>query len=121
MRERWRSIPGVTGYQASNHGRIRSNKRVPQADKKNPNSWIILKSYTRVRGYLAVDIWSNDDCRKTCFVHQLVAKTFLAPVKGATDVDHKNYNRSDNSLTNLRYITTEENTSIAQKRRHGSD
>jgi len=120
-RERWRPVPGMKGYEASTHGRVRSNKRVPQADKNNPNSWRTLKAYTRVRGYLAIDIWSDDNTRKTVFLHQIIAQTFLDPVKGATDVDHKNYNRSDNSLANLRFITREENTSIAQKRRHASN
>ena len=62
-----------------------------------------------------MDVWIDEENRKTMFVHQLVAKAFLEPLKGATSVNHKDKNRVNNNANNLQWMTIEENTSIAQK------
>ena len=58
-----------------------------------------------VSGYAFLDI----PFRGANAVHRLVAETFLPRPLGATDVDHIDGDRTNNSLTNLRWVTHKEN------------
>ena len=73
-----------------------------------------LKGWTEFRevkprlggwGYLAVTI----PYRKDCFIHRLVAEAFLPNPLGLRDVDHIDGDRTNNNLTNLRWVTHKEN------------
>lgn len=56
-------------------------------------------------GYLSAFI----PYRKGCFIHRLVAEAFIPKPLGATDVDHIDGDRTNNNLTNLRWVTHKEN------------
>ena len=56
-------------------------------------------------GYLAVFI----PYREGCSIHRLVAEAFLPNPLGLRDVDHIDGNRTNNNLTNLRWVTHKEN------------
>ena len=69
-----------------------------------------LKPRKNAKGYLKVLLPGG----KNYFVHQLVAMAFLGhiPNGNTLEVDHKNEDKSDNRLENLRILTTRENSSI---------
>lgn len=55
--------------------------------------------------------------KKRYLVHRLVADTFLLNLKGKPQVDHKDRNRSNNCVDNLRWATPSEN----QRNRSATD
>ena len=65
-----------------------------------------LVQHLRQDGYMSVSI--NDKAHK---VHRLVASVFLpSPSNDKIFVNHKNLNRSDNSIDNLEWVSPSENT-----------
>ena len=120
-RELWKDIKGYKGYQVSNLGDIRSSNGVDQANRSKIISYKALKPYKRNgKGYMAVDLWMTDEkgnaVRNTKFVHTLVATSFFDNRANTETVDHKNYNRQDNSVGNLVFKSRSQNTSEARQR-----
>ena len=65
-----------------------------------------------VAGYLQVNVPIRNT---TTLVHRLVAETFLSNPKGYNEIDHRNHNRLDNRVANLRWVTHSENMSNSDK------
>lgn len=97
-KEIWRSIPGFNKYEASNLGRIRNAKnlklRKPKSDKL---------------GYLYLNLTDDNGDVKTRFVHRLVAITYIPNPFNKPEIDHINTITNDNRVSNLRWVTHEEN------------
>lgn len=96
MSEEYKNIPGYNWlYQASNYGNIRSL----HFDKER-----ILKPANKRYSYVALcKNWKL----KSYKVHRLIMLTFV----GASElqVNHKNWDKYDNRLINLEYVTQKEN------------
>jgi hypothetical protein len=60
-------------------------------------------------GYLRVNLIDNDGKNKGKLVHRLVAETFLPNPSEKKEVNHKNCDKYDNSLSNLEWCTPGEN------------
>lgn len=65
-----------------------------------------------VRGYITVNLCKEGKCT-TYDVHKLVAKTFLPPEEGKTQVNHKDGNKKNNNTSNLEWVTQAQNTQHA--------
>ena len=67
-----------------------------------------------VAGYLQVRIPVRNT---TDLVHRLVAEAFLEKPEGygKVEIDHRNHNRLDNRIENLRWVTHKENMSNSDK------
>ena len=65
-----------------------------------------------VAGYLQINVPIRNT---TDLVHRLVAETFLSNPKGYNEIDHRNHNRLDNRIENLRWCTHSENMSNSNK------
>ena len=67
-----------------------------------------------VAGYLQVNVPVRNT---TDLVHRLVAEAFLEKPEGydKVEIDHRNHNRLDNRIENLRWVTHKENMSNSDK------
>ena len=73
-------------------------------------SKIILKQNTYRNGYKYVKIYDyNKKKSKSYLVHRLVAETWLDNPDKLSDVDHIDFNRSNNHYTNLRWLSHKDN------------
>lgn len=125
--EIWKDIPEFEGlYQVSNKGRIRSVDRVLQRIIRlkgrilNP-----YKQYQRNKEngyYLQCAIYKNNI---GCFyqLHRLVAEVFLEnenPLE-LTVVNHKDGDKTNNTMENLEWVSVRENCSHSQLRTRKKD
>ena len=94
--EVFRSIDGYNNYAISTFGRV-----------KNVITGIILKTRPR-QGYLIVDLRENA-IRKTHLLHRLVCCAFINNPDDKLCVDHKDNNKANNHVSNLRFATSKEN------------
>ena len=110
--EEWRDVVGYEGfYQVSNYGRI---KVVPHLVSRGfctitcPEK--ILKPRAKNNRYLFVRL-SNGSKRtsKEKYVHRLVAEAFLPNCDHKPEIDHIDGDRTNNFVTNLRWVTRTEN------------
>lgn len=99
MTEIWQPIPEFDGYEASNLGRIRSLKQ------KNIR---VLSVNLNQLGYHRVKVSLNGVEKQFC-VHKLVAYAYLPNPNNYTEVDHLDKNKSNNTLSNLKWVSRSEN------------
>jgi len=119
--EQWKPILGYEGfYEVSDLGRVRSVERIVKSSSRNggqrrrPSK--ILRQNPKKEGYLAICL-SKDGKVKTHLVHRLVAEAFCPKGEGQEQVNHINYNRSDNRAINLEWCTCLENNRHSEERR----
>ena len=104
MKEIWKDVEGVFGYQVSNLGRVRSlfSRGGKRAYPR------VMKGHIDSHGYVQVTI-SVDGKSKLMFVHILVAKAFIPNPLGKRTINHINCNKTDNRVCNLEWATDSEN------------
>lgn len=98
LQEIWKDIPDYPNYQVSNYGRVKS------LNYKRSGKEYILKQGINNPGYRYVCL-RKDNKNNWFFVHRLVAKCFLEPIKGKDIVNHKDENPSNNHVDNLEFCT----------------
>lgn len=115
MNEEWRDIPGYEGrYQVSNYGHVRSlpYKRTQLSshgtvmEKKYPGKMIIPTD--NGNGYKYIRL-VNGEKKKNCYIHRLVAEMFIPNPDGKKEVNHIDFNKSNNSYLNLEWVSRKEN------------
>lgn len=102
-------LPGFKGYKISNYGYVISYKR------KEPK---ILTNSKYSNGYVFVTLSKNNESR-TYLLHRLVLMAFC-PCEGMENlqVNHKDFDRSNNRLDNLEWTTPQENRDYRDKNKH---
>lgn len=90
-------------YQVSNFGRVR-----------NKLTGHVLTQQTDNKGYLRVRM-SLHDRKATAKVHRLVAMAFIPNPENKQQVNHKDTDKSNNSVGNLEWVTNGENQIHAYK------
>lgn len=98
--KKWKKIPGFYGYEVSNYGLVRSFRYHSNGKILSPS----LKN----NGYLGVTLFVNG-IKKYVSIHRLVCLAFIGKCPIGMQVDHINGVKSDNRLSNLRYLTRKEN------------
>jgi len=100
MDEQWRDIEGYDGmYQISSCGRVKSK----QFGKEK-----ILKPRIEGGGYFQVSLRKEGEVKQPR-VSRLVANAFLPNSENKSEVDHIDRVRTNNHVTNLRWVTSSEN------------
>lgn len=109
--EIWKDVQGYEGlYQVSNLGRVKS---VDHYVKCGHNSTRIVKgkilSLTdNGHGYMHTGLWKNNKGTQK-YVHRLVAQAFIDNPNNYESIDHLNCKRNDNRVSNLEWVTFQEN------------
>lgn len=101
-----KEIPNYEGlYSVTKNGKVWSH---PKLHGNAPWKGRWLRQYTERTGYKFVFL-QKDKKRKLCFIHGLVAKTYLGDFSNTLQVNHKDTIKSNNNLENLEWITASEN------------
>ena len=95
--EVWRSIENYDNYVVSSFGRV-----------KNTKTGKVLKASDNGHGYLKCKLY-DDVIKKSHQVHRLVACAFIDNPDDKLCVDHKDNNKANNHVSNLRFATSKEN------------
>ncbi|HEX4933485.1 MAG TPA: NUMOD4 motif-containing HNH endonuclease [Gemmatimonadaceae bacterium] len=113
--EVWAPVKGWSGYEVSDHGRVRSWK----VSRREPGASLprILVPYSLPSGYLCVKL-KDRSSRANAYVHHLVAAAFIGPRPDGHEVAHNDGSAANNLARNLRYATPKENT--ADQVAHGT-
>ena len=95
--EFWTNIKGYRDYAISTYGNV-----------ENMMSCKILKPVSDKDGYCCVNLCKNSK-RKMYKIHRLVALNFIANPENKPLVDHRDGNKQNNNINNLRWATNQEN------------
>lgn len=114
--ECWKDISGYEGlYQASNLGRVRSlSRRMHNYTKPGR----ILKQGNNGHGYYNVSLHKEGVIAKHVYVHILVAKAFLENPNHYKEVNHKDFNKANNAVENLEWVSREQNHAHYRKSKY---
>ena len=100
IEEEYRWIPGYEGsYKISNMGNVMSYKY---------SSPRIMHPTANSCGYLQVPL-RKDGKVKRVYVHRLVALIFVPGFSEDKEVNHKDYDKTNNTYSNLEWVTKSEN------------
>lgn len=94
--EIWKDIIGFDGkYKISNYGNVK-------------NSLKLMTPQLTHQGYLKIRL-SNNGVVKGYFIHRLVAIAFIDNNQNKRCVNHKDGNKTNNTVNNLEWVTHSEN------------
>ena len=85
----------LTGYDYNYH--ITDTGRVYKNEK-------LLSPANNGLGYLDIKLWKGGK-RVHRYVHRLVWQTFVGEIPAGYEVNHKDHNKANNSLSNLELVT----------------
>ena len=117
MEEVWKDINGYEGlYQVSNLGRVKSLMFINNVAKKHREKILFMSTRS---GYYTVNL-CKDTKRVSKQVHRLVAEAFIPNPLNKKVVNHIDFNRKNNIVTNLEWNTQKENVlwSNVRMRKH---
>ena len=104
--EIWKDVSGYEGlYKVSDKGRVKSLKF---------GKVKILKPVRNKYGYLCVCLFKNRN-RKKFMVHRLVAQVFLPNPQNLPQVNHKDEDKTNNSVQNLEFCDRKYNCNFGTR------
>ena len=99
LKVEWKLIDGFGGvYSVSNYG-----------DVKNNRTGKLMKPRKNEKGYLHIGLTKNGK-QKSMRVNRLVAQAFIPNPENKSQVNHIDFNRENNCVSNLEWVTSKENT-----------
>lgn len=101
--EIWKTIKNYENYEVSNLGNVRNTKFNNRLLKPS-----IINGYYRIR-------LCKDGKYKAYFLHKLVAETFLSNPNKYSQVNHKDEDKSNNTLSNLEWCDSSYNINYGKR------
>lgn len=119
MQEIWKDVPSYEGlYQISNLGNVKSLEKTWYVGKRLTSKRIkkdsLIYQRTDRDGYKIVSFRKNSNI-KYFKVHRLVAQIFIKNKDNKPEVNHADGDKSNNSVSNLEWVTRKENVLHASK------
>lgn len=114
MEEEWRTIKGFLLYEISNLGRLRRARYI-QVNKGGKIHFHkpYVHSETNAKGdYFRVVLRGSRNKRRSCYIHRLVWEAFVGEIPKGYIVHHKDGNKQNNSLSNLKLLSCKEHHDI---------
>lgn len=112
--ETWKDIAGYEGlYQISSYGNVRGVDRICNGVRVRGQAKKVMAAQD---GYMITNLIRGGK-NKRCYVHRLVAEAFIDNSDNKPEVNHKDGNKSNNNVSNLEWVTSDENIEHAYK--HG--
>lgn len=108
----WKEINNFPDYQVSDTGEVRSTKYWGQFKRKNSEG--LLQQRTYKSGYKYVNLY-KDGHMYSVKIHRLVAHAFLPNPNGYSIINHKDENRSNNSVNNLEWCSHKYNLNYGNR------
>jgi hypothetical protein len=111
--EEWKSIDGFSRYQVSNLGRVKSLERTTPAGNRGAmrhRPEFIMKGCNFGYEYFKVNMRGDDGKTYNVKVHRLVALHFIPNPHNKPCVNHIDFNRCNNHVNNLEWVTYKENS-----------
>jgi len=104
MIEQWKDVTGFEGmYQVSNFGNVKS---IPSTDSKRLGK--ILSPGKGKYGHCGIQLYKNGKKYKA-LVHRLVAIHFISPAPEGCEVNHIDFDPTNNHVSNLEWATHQQN------------
>ena len=110
MKEYWIEVKGHPRYRVSTLGRVKC------VDYRGTGKEKILKPFLNDNGYFRLAI---DGVKK--YVHRLVLEAFIPNPEKKPCIDHKDTNRANNIVGNLKWVRHNENCNNPLTRKHMSE
>jgi hypothetical protein len=102
--EQWKEVPGTNAaYFVSDLGNIMCT------NWKGTGRREIMKPAPDAKGYLRTMLKYHDGYR-TIRVHRIVAEAWIPNPESKPQIDHINFDKADNRVANLQWVTPKENT-----------
>ncbi len=123
MEETWLKIKGFEEvYEVSSFGRVRSIPRtIAYSDGRVFNLGYKVRNLVKTsQGYLTVGLGAQNK-HKSYRVHRLVALAFIKNPDNLPHVNHIDFDKSNNRVNNLEWISRENNNRHAKPRFHTRD
>lgn len=106
-KEQWKPVEGYEEYyEVSNMGQVRS---LPRKMHNYTKPGRILKQQNNGHSYMTVGLHAPNKKEKHAYVHILVARAFIPNPDGLEDVNHKDFNKGNNAVENLEWVTRQQN------------
>jgi len=119
--EEWKYISGFEGiYMVSSYGKVKSVDRTivyPNGVREHSRGKELYQTVVN-SGYKQVVLYKNGKKFRK-YVHQLVAQSFISNPRGLTEINHKDYDKSNNNYHNLEWCTHLENIIDLQNKKTG--
>lgn len=107
--EQWLPVPNT-----NERYYVSSNGRLVTTSFKNSNRCSIMKPALDANGYLRTMLLINGKL-KTIKLHRIIAETFIPNIEDKPCVNHKDFNRANNAISNLEWCTHKENAEYSYK------
>lgn len=111
--EVWKPVEGFSRYEVSNFGRVKSLERWTKAGNRGAMRFRPERIMTGCDfgfKYHKVNLRGDDGKTYNVKIHRLVLQTFVPNPENKPCVNHMDFNRCNNHITNLQWATHKENS-----------